>query len=58
MIMHLGPTVSYRSKYFFATCIRKAMSNQIAYEIIQEIRIEEEKKSEVTQPESPSAALQ
>lgn len=45
MIMHLGSQTTFKSKYFFAKSIRKAMANQVAYEKIQEIK-EEEKKSE------------
>lgn len=38
MIMHLGPQTSTKSKIFFARSIRKAMSNQVAYEKIQELK--------------------
>lgn len=41
MIMHLGPTCAYKSKFFFAVSVKKAMANQIAYEKIQQLKKEE-----------------
>jgi hypothetical protein len=38
MIMHLGPTTSFKSPYYFAVSIKKAMSNQVAYQKIQEYK--------------------
>lgn len=44
MIMHLPPTCHKKSKFYFAKSIRKAQSNQVAYEIIMRNR-EEQKTS-------------
>lgn len=38
MIMHLGPTVDRKPKYYFAKAVRKAQANQIAYEQIQKLK--------------------
>lgn len=46
MIMHLGTHVTAKPPRFFARGIKKAMANQVAYEVIQEIRQEEKKKNE------------
>lgn len=46
MIMHLGPTTSRKSNYYFASSIRKAMANQIAYQVIQDLKADEEKSVE------------
>lgn len=43
MIMHLSPTTDKKSKLYFAKAVRKAQSNQIAYQVIQKIREEQEK---------------
>lgn len=43
MIMHLPATVSAKAPVFFAVSIKKAMANQIAYEVIQQIRQEQKK---------------
>lgn len=43
MIMHLGPDQDKKSKYHFARAIRKAQANEIAYQTMQNIRLEEEK---------------
>ena len=58
MILTLGPTVTYKPKYFFAASVMKAASNQIAYNLIMEIRDNagkarpgEEPKSENTDSE-------
>lgn len=50
MIMHLGPTVKYKSKAFFSAALHKSMANQIAYGVIDEIRQSEKilKQKEVT----------
>jgi len=42
MIMHLGPQESHKPKYYFARSIKKAASNQIAYEKIQQIKKSEQ----------------
>lgn len=41
MIMHLSPTTSSASPFYFAKCVKKAMANQIAYEKIQLLKKEE-----------------
>lgn len=46
MIMHIPPTVFYKPKHFFGVSVKKAMANQTAYEIIQQIREDEKKKEE------------
>lgn len=45
-VMHLGPQVNYVAPRTFAKSIRKAMANQIAYEVIEKIRLEEKAKQE------------
>lgn len=69
MIMHIPPTIFYKPKHFFGVAVKKAMSNQTAYEIIQQIREaetlkeEEAKKAleaivvEPIQDAAPSAAI-
>lgn len=55
MIMHLGPTVAYKSKFYFAIAVKKAMANQIAYEKIQQLKKDEAeyiKKTEFKADES------
>lgn len=42
MIMHLSPTTAYKPKRFFALSVKKAMSNQIAYEKIQSLKKQED----------------
>lgn len=49
MIMHLSPTTFYKPKLFFAISVKKAMSNQIAYENIQILKQQEKEKQEATQ---------
>lgn len=48
MIMHLGPTQSRAAKKYFAISIKKAMSNQVAYELILKIKEDEKQTKEVT----------
>lgn len=55
MIMHLGPTTHQKAPYFFAKSIKKAAANQIAYEMIQLIRDNENAKQQDKQIESPSS---
>lgn len=38
MIMHLDQTKAHKSPRFFAKAIKKAQANQIAYEVIDELR--------------------
>jgi hypothetical protein len=44
MIMHLDPTVIEVERSYFAKSIKKAMANQIAYDVIQTIKKEEAEK--------------
>lgn len=46
MIMHLGPTTHRKSKWFFVASIRKAQANQIAYEVIEQVKADDRKKAE------------
>lgn len=50
MIMHLDQTKAHKSPSFFAKAIKKAQANQVAYEVIDEIRRSdaESKKATVT----------
>lgn len=52
MIMHLSPTVAFKSKIYFALSIRKAIANEIAYGKIREIR-ESEKAAETDGLQDP-----
>lgn len=38
MLLNLGPTVVFKPKYYFAASIMKASTNQVAYNLIMEIR--------------------
>lgn len=49
MIMHLSPQSDTATKFYFAQSIRKAMSNEVAFYIIKEIRDEEQKLKVVDQ---------
>jgi len=51
MIMHLPQTEDKAALSFFAKSIRKAMANQVAYEVIQQIR-EDEKAKEKAQSDA------
>lgn len=44
MIMHLGPTVTRKSPYWFACSIRKAMANEVAFQKLQDIKREHEEQ--------------
>lgn len=46
MIMHLGPTTHRKSKWFFVASIRKAQANEVAFDVIQTIKEEDQKKRE------------
>lgn len=43
-VMHLGSEVNYKSKYFFAKMVRKAVSNHFAYEMLQELKEQDKLK--------------
>ncbi len=43
MILHLGPTVAYKSQEYFIRSLHKAAANQVASGVIEQIR-EEHKK--------------
>ena len=49
MILHLGPTIAYKSKFYFVLSLRKAAANQIAYELVQSIRNEEKNDTKTVQ---------
>jgi hypothetical protein len=55
MIMHLPPTISKKAPVFFAASIKKAMANQVAYDVIQAIRESEKTKDEATPAGSDSS---
>lgn len=46
MIMHLPQTVYHKAPWFFACSVRKAMANQVAYEMIDQLRQDEKKAQE------------
>lgn len=52
MIMHLKPTVHMARPYYFYKCIKKAQANQVAYDMIQELKEEADKASGEVTPES------
>jgi len=56
MIMHLGPQVESAPKRYFARTIKKAMANQVAYEVIQEIK--EQQAQAKAAEETPSVATE
>lgn len=45
MVMHLGPTVTHKPPKYFAQSIKKAMANQVAYEVTQIAKREAEAKA-------------
>jgi hypothetical protein len=56
MILQLSPTTATKSPHYFAVSVRKAMSNQVAYNAIQMIR-EEEKQKESAEKASRDEAI-
>lgn len=42
LVMHLGPTVAYKPKIYFALASLKSMANETAFETIQSLRKEEQ----------------
>lgn len=56
MILHLGPTTSYKPKFYFAKSVRKAQANQVAYEKLQELK-EQAEISEQTREEAGIPAV-
>lgn len=42
-IMHLPASQTYSSKMFFVKSVKKAMANQVAFEVIQQIKDEQDK---------------
>lgn len=62
MILHTAPTTDKVSKKAIAIAIRKSMANQIAFDVLQDLKEERKKKAaeeeeakkktEATQPES------
>ena len=51
-VMHLGPQTNYVAPRVFAKSIKKAMANQIAYEVIEKIRLDEKAAEEVKATET------
>jgi hypothetical protein len=45
MIMHLSPTTIRKPKRFFALSVKKAMANQVAFELIQQIKEKEKEET-------------
>ncbi len=54
IVMHLGPTTAYKSKFFFSLTIKKSMANQIAYEVIQSLKKLENEYIEATLAKEPT----
>lgn len=52
VVMHLGQQTNHKSKYFFAKTVRKAISNQLAYEMLQELK--EAQKLQAVPPVEPA----
>lgn len=46
MVLHLGPTVAHKSKHWFALAVKKAMANEVAFNLIEEIKEREKKEAE------------
>lgn len=38
MIMHMGPLETHKSLKYFASSLKKSAANQIAYQVIQDLR--------------------
>ena len=51
MIMHLGPVTFYKAPWFFALSVKKAMANQVAYEMLMELKEAEKKHNGEVIPE-------
>jgi hypothetical protein len=49
MIMHLGPTESHKPDAFFIHSLRKSASNQVAHEILQELKLARMEKAKKEQ---------
>jgi hypothetical protein len=59
MIMHLPNDVASKSKAWFAVCLKKALANQAAYNVLDKIRQEEKKeKGQDGQQPSPPPPVQ
>lgn len=41
MVLHLGPTVGWKAKYFFLVALRKSMANQLAFGVLESIKARE-----------------
>lgn len=50
VVMHLGQQTNYKSKHFFAKTVRKAISNQLAYEMLQELKEQEKLRAVPNEP--------
>jgi len=55
MVLHLGPTAAYRSKFYFSIMLKAGAAKQVASAVFQEIKIKQQ--AEVTaQTAVPSSA--
>lgn len=45
-IMRLGPITAYKSKFYFALSVKKAMANEIAFQNIQLLKKQEQEYNE------------
>lgn len=60
IIMHLGPTAAYRSKFYFALVIRSGAAKQVAGSVFQDIKIRQQelaKAEAAAQPKAANASL-
>lgn len=57
MVMNLGPTTAYKAPYFFALSIKKAMANQTAFQVIQDLRDAEKNAAKEAQEKQTGEAM-
>jgi hypothetical protein len=55
MIMNMGSETIKQSKFSFAKAIKKAMSNQVAYSVIEEIREQQKLEAQKERDANPEA---
>lgn len=55
MVMHMGPQETHKHKSFFAKALYKSMSNQVAFQIIQDAKDAERKEQEEQAKEAQAA---
>ncbi len=58
MIMHLPPTQSRVPKKYFAASIKKAQSNEVAYQVIQDSKAAEKAFNEAREATESTVALE